>query len=99
MAGPQSSLLDLFESERRGGNGRRPRSEGFAGSNPAGALNPFRKQSGECAAGCGNERQTLDAELQTRVFWCHVCGKKFCWNCFLEHSDFTTKDTKITKEM
>ena len=40
--------------------------------------NPFRKQTGDCQK-C--------SKRDVRVFWCHVCGKKFCWECFLEHGD------------
>lgn len=39
--------------------------------------NPFEKQEGDCAR-CGGAG---------RIFWCHACGKKFCWECFLKHED------------
>jgi hypothetical protein len=47
--------------------------------------NPFRRQFGECAAGCANESARDDTPR--RIFWCWRCRKKFCWECFLEHSD------------
>jgi hypothetical protein len=45
--------------------------------------NPFRKQFGACATGCN-----LSPELsETRIFWCHICQRKFCWTCLKSHKD------------
>ena len=46
-------------------------------------LNPFRKQFGACTVTC-----KANAELsETRIFWCHICQRKFCWTCFKSHKD------------
>jgi late competence protein required for DNA uptake (superfamily II DNA/RNA helicase) len=40
--------------------------------------NPFRKQEGDCER-CGAKG--------VRIFWCHVCTKLFCWECFKVHAE------------
>ena len=40
--------------------------------------NSFRKEEGDCGK-CGADG--------VRVFWCHACKRKFCWECFKGHQD------------
>ena len=40
--------------------------------------NPFRKAEGDCGQ-CG--------AAGSRIFWCHVCERRLCWECFKEHRD------------
>jgi len=81
----EQTLLGLFEAQ---GAERKEQRDDSPVRHAPGALreaNPFAKRFGECAAGCANESAPGDAPV--RVFWCHVCKKRFCWTCFLAHKD------------
>ena len=76
----QGSLLDIFEQQF---------AASFAASDPIienpqskiqNGENPFRKQWGSCVI-------PHEGRADERVYWCHKCGKKFCWTCFEQHSD------------
>lgn len=69
----QGSLLDIVD---------RQFAQAFGGGDPAiqNSENPFRKQFGECVI-------PHDGRPDARLYWCHRCGKKFCWECFQQHSD------------
>jgi hypothetical protein len=78
MSAQLAESLDLFDSvvPERGTKPRvTARIEG----------NPFSKQYGACAAQCGTA--PADPSLGLRVFYCHACGRTFCWICFREHKD------------
>lgn len=43
--------------------------------------NPFRKVSGYCGQ-CAHS-----LVIETRLYWCHRCGKTGCWDWLVKHQD------------
>ncbi len=69
----QQSLLELFEAEKAAG------AASFARVRFSEGPNPFRTQTGVCKSCSPNQEQ--------RVYWCHFCGGKYCWDCHVKHKD------------
>jgi hypothetical protein len=40
-------------------------------------INPFQKRDGDCGCGVRN----------VRLWYCHKCERRYCWECFKGHED------------
>ena len=76
----QQSLLDIFEQQFASAFAAPANVSDVGATGGSPSENPFRKQYGACVI-------RHEGKADERVYYCHKCGKKFCWGCFQQHSD------------